>query len=348
MRILVVTTQVPFIRGGAEIHAEGLVNSLLQFNHQAELVSLPFKDYPIEKILDYMLINRLQDLSEFSGKAIDRIITLKFPTYLIPHPQKIIWLLHQYREAYELWDTEYSPLSQSALGWQVRENIIKADQKAFKEAKAIFSNSLNVANRLKTFNDFQATPLYHPPQNAEAFYTAEEKGYFFFPSRLTGIKRQELVIQALAKTSNAVKVIFAGKPDQETYLQELINLAKQLGVYQQIKFLGGINQKELIQYYAESLAVIFPPFQEDYGYVTLEAMLSAKPVLTCCDSGGPLEFVSDQKTGLIAESNPLSLAAAMDRIWDNRTWAKSLGQAGLSYYKAQNITWSNVIEKLTR
>jgi len=348
MRILVVTTQVPFVRGGAEIHAEALVNALSGANHQVELIAIPFKNYPIEKILDSMLIHRLLDLSEFSVKAIDRIITLKFPSYLIPHPHKIIWLLHQYREAYELWDTAYSPLSESALGWQVRENIIKADNKAFTEAKAIFTNSQNVANRLEKFNNFSATPLYHPPQNANAFYTAEEEGYFFFPSRLTGIKRQELVIQAIAKTNSPVKVIFAGKADQETYLQELINLAKQLGVYSQIKFLGGISEEELHKYYAKSLAVIFPPFQEDYGYVTLEAMLSSKPVITCLDSGGPLEFVLQQKTGLIAEPTPLSLAAAMDEIWDNRTMAKNMGQAGLSYYKEKNITWSNVIEKLTR
>ena len=348
MRILVITTQVPFVRGGAEIHAEALVYFLNKFNHQAELVTIPFKDYPTERILDAMLINRLLDIVEFSGKAIDRIICLKFPTYLIPHPHKIIWLLHQYREAYELWETDYSPLVKSALGWQVRENIIKADNKAFTEAQAIFTNSLNVANRLKRFNDFSATPLYHPPQNTEAFYTAKEEGYLFFPSRLTGIKRQELVIRALAETNNPIQVIFAGKPDQETYLQELINLAKQLGVYSKIKFLGGITPEELIKYYANSLAVIFPPFQEDYGYVTLEGMLSSKPIITCNDSGGPLEFVCDQKTGLIAEPTPLSLAAAMDKIWENRTWSQNLGLAGLQYYKEKNISWSNVIEKLTR
>lgn len=347
MRILVTTAQVPFVRGGAEIHAESLVNALKSANHQVEMVSIPFKWYPSERILDVMLSCRLLDISESNGKKIDLVIPLKFPAYLIPHPHKVLWLLHQHRDAYDLWGSKFCGLSQFANGLQVREAIINADNKVLSECKNVYTNSQNVSRRLKKFNNFKANPLYHPPKNSELFHCQAEQNYFFFPSRLNPTKRQELILHAIAATANPVKVLFAGDGEDDTYDKYLINLAKKLKVSKQAIFLGRISEEEKIKYYAEATAVIYPPFDEDYGYVTLEGMLASKPVITCTDSGGPLEFVQPQETGLIAESTPDSVALAMDQIWENRTWAAQLGITGKKYYQSLNITWSNVVKQLT-
>lgn len=107
-----------------------------------------------------------------------------------------------------------------------------------------------------------------------------------------------------------------------------------------------LTNEQKIAYYAKSLGVIYPPFDEDYGYVTLEGMLASKPVITCQDSGCPLEFIRDRETGLIVEPTANALAAAMDELWENRFWAAKLGQSASEYYKSLDITWSNVIKKL--
>ena len=346
MKILLATTQVPFIRGGAEIHAEGLIKALRAEGHEAEIVAIPFKSYPPERILDNMLSCRLLDLSEFNGQPIDRVIGMKFPAYLIPHPHKIIWLLHQHREAYELWDDAYGDLITSPNGLQMRDAIINADRKAFGECRSIFANSANVSNRLKKFNQIDSTPLYHPPQNAELFYYEESEDYLFFPSRLTNIKRQHTVIEALRETKNPVRVVFAGKADAPTYIDHLKNLAMKLKVLDRITFLGGISEEDKLKNYARAIGVVYPPFDEDYGYVTLEAMLASKPLITCTDSGGPLEFVLHQKTGLIVESSSKALAAAMDQLWEDRTWAKTMGKSGRERYDSLEITWSAVVKRL--
>ena len=98
--------------------------------------------------------------------------------------------------------------------------------------------------------------------------------------------------------------------------------------------------------YANAIAVIYPPTDEDYGYITLEAMLASKPVITCTDSGGPLEFVSDRETGLIAEPTPEALAAAFDSLWENRRQAKTWGEAGRARYESLNLSWETVVKKL--
>jgi glycosyltransferase involved in cell wall biosynthesis len=346
MRIVVATVQVPFVRGGAEILAEGLVKALCQGNHEAEIVSIPFKWYPPEQIFDHMLACRLLNLSESSGQAIDRVIGLKFPAYLIAHPNKVMWLVHQHRTAYDLWGTQYCDLMHSPNGIQVRDAIINADNKAFTEYKAIYTIASNVSKRLKQFNQVDSIPLYNPPRNAELFYCENEDNYFFFPSRLSAIKRQELVIEAIAATSNPVKVLFAGKADEISYSTKLKNLVRKLRVKEKVTFLGEISEEDKIKYYANAIGIIYPPFDEDYGYVTLEAMLASKPVITCIDSGGSLEFVRHQETGLVSQSTPKDIALAMDRLWENRSWAKTIGKAARDYYDSLEVSWSNVVKKL--
>ncbi|AFY58273.1 glycosyltransferase [Rivularia sp. PCC 7116] len=346
MRVLIVTVQVPFVKGGAEILAQQLVKAVNKAGHEAEIVEIPFKWYPPERILDHMLACRLLDLSEICGQTIDRVIGLKFPAYLVEHPNKVMWLLHQHRSAYDLWGTDYCDLMHSANGLQIREAINNADNKSFEECISVFTISKNVSKRLANFNQINSTPLYHPPQNSELFYCEEIEDYFFFPSRLCTIKRQELVIEALSKTNNNVKVFFAGKADDGSYTQHLIDVANKLGVSEKAIFLGAISEEEKIRYYAKALGVIYPPLDEDYGYVTLEAMLASKPVITCKDSGGSLEFIAHEKTGLVNDSNPLSLATAMDELWENRSYSKYLGKAGREYYDSLNITWSTVVQNL--
>ena len=346
MKVVIATAQVPFVRGGAEIHAEELLRALNQTEHEAEIVAIPFKWYPSERIVDAMLACRLLDLSESCGIKIDRLIGLKFPAYLMPHSHKVLWLLHQHRDAYDLWNNEYCGLIHDPNGVQVRDSIIQADNQAFAECQAIFANSGNVSKRLQQFNGVKSVPLYHPPKNCDLFYCEEEQGYLFFPSRINSIKRQELILQSLTETKHPVQVVFGGKADIDAYFQVLQEKVDKLGVSERVTFLGPIEEAEKIKYYAQALAVIYPPYDEDYGYVTLEAMLSSKAVITCSDSGGPLEFVKHQDTGLISEPNPTALASAMDRLWENRSGTAQMGKSAREYYAALNISWSNVIRKL--
>ncbi len=346
MRVLIATIQVPFVRGGAEIHAEGLRDALAAAGHQAEIIAVPFKWYPPQKVLDHMLACRLFDLSEVMGTRVDLLIGLKFPAYLIPHENKVLWVLHQFRTAYELWDHPLGDLIYEPNGVEVRDAIREADRNALPEARRIYANSANVAARLKYFCGIDAPPLYHPPPLADRFYSGEAEDYFFFPSRLCLPKRQSLVLEALVRTRNPVKVKFAGSADEGDYQNELQRSARRLGVEKRVYWLGQVNQNEKIDLFARALGVIYVPVDEDFGYVTLEGMLAHKPVVICSDSGGPLEFVRHEESGLIAEPNPESLAAAMDQLWENRAQAKRLGAAGYELIREMDISWPKVVATL--
>jgi glycosyltransferase involved in cell wall biosynthesis len=347
MKVLVVTSGVPFIRGGAEILADNLCQALSAAGHAAELISIPFKHYPPSRIPDHILACRLLDLTETCGVRIDRVIGLKFPAYLIPHPNKVIWLLHQHRTAYELWN---QPIAEDLIhypdGPAVREAIRQADRELIPEAKAVYAQCQNVANRLRRYSGIDAEPLYSPPAHAGLFYNRTAGDYFFFPSRVTGVKRQSLVIEALARCRERTLVRFAGEPDSPRELAACVEAIRQLKVEDRVEWLGLVSEERKRDLYANCLGVIFPPVDEDYGYVTLEAMLSSKPVITCSDSGGPLEFVVDGQTGLVADSTPESLARAMDALWAGRRGAAAMGEAGWARYADLKISWEHVVETL--
>src|SRR5215208_551526 len=169
MRVLIATAQVPFVRGGAEMHAEGLHAALTAAGHETEVVRLPFKWYPPERILEQILATRLLDVTESSGSRIDRVIGLKFPAYLLPHPNKVLWILHQFRQAYDFWGGELCDLMNFPNGETVRDAIRAADHAFIPEARAVYANSRNVAGRLKHFCGLDAEALYHPPPGAELF-----------------------------------------------------------------------------------------------------------------------------------------------------------------------------------
>ncbi len=347
MRVVIATVRTPFIYGGAEVHADGLLKALLAAGHQADVVALPFNPSEADRIPDQMLACRLWDLREIDGVPVDRLIALKFPAYLIPHPQKVIWLLHQHRAAYDLWEHALGGLRAAPRGRMVREMIQRADRQMGDETRAIFANSGNVARRLRDFCGVDSEPLYHPPAEAESFYCAETvEDYLLYPSRLSPTKRQDLVIRALALTSAPVRIKLAGTPDNPSYGESLQRLARELGLAGRIEWLGFLTEPQKREAYARARGVLFPPLDEDYGYVTLEAMLASKPVITCTDSGGPLEFVLHQKTGWVAPPEPEALAAAMDALWQNPEAAQRYGREARRHYDEMNLSWSHVVKTL--
>lgn len=348
MRVLIATVQVPFVRGGAEMLADGLHAALAAGGHEVETVRLPFKWYPPERIPEQILATRLYDVTESCGIAIDRVIGLRFPAYILPHPNKVLWLLHQYRTAYDLWGGELCELMHAPNGESVRDAIRAADEAFIPEARAIYTIARNVAGRLKRFSGIDGQALYHPPPGAELFHRAAAEDFLFLPSRFNRTKRQLLIVEALGQCREPVRVRLAGLADDAGYERAIRDRIATLRLDDRVDWLDAVSDEAKADLYARCLGVVFPPVDEDYGYVTLEAMLAGKPVITCTDSGGPLEFVRHGETGLVAEPTPAALAAAMDRVWSDRAAAARWGEAGRDLYDQQGISWSRVVETLTR
>lgn len=346
MNVLILNTQIPFCYGGAEVLAEDLETQLNVAGHRAEILTLPFKWYPQQTLVNTVVASKLLDISNFNGINIDKVIALKFPLWLIPHADMSLWILHQHRAAYDLWDSSLSDLAAMPDGKSVRDLIRREDAIAINRCKQRFTISENVSARLKQYNNIDSKVLYPPPRSMESFRSESYGDYFFFPSRITPMKRQELVLEALVHVPESVKVVFAGEPDSPRYLEGLKKRAKELGVQDKIEWRGRISEEEKFDLYARALMVIFTPIDEDYGYVTPEAMLSSRAVIALEDSGGAAEFIVDGKNGLLVSPDARALGMAIARIWANKDEAKTMGENAREHIDKVDLSWENIIKSL--
>ncbi|MDN3524166.1 glycosyltransferase family 4 protein [Halomonas sabkhae] len=338
MKILVTANHTPYIAGGADYHVEGLVQALRQEGHRVELMRLPFH-HDEASIERQMTFTEGLEVQAPNGIEVDRVISLQFPAYGVQHPDHVVWLMHQHRVCYELFD----PATASEALQRLKPRVEAFDQRHLGNASALFANSPRVAERLESFNGLQAQPLYHPPYRPERLICEDEWGYIFYPSRLEPLKRQSLLVEAAVHLRTPARIVIAGEGSCGI---ELAQRVEELGVADRVVLMGRISEAEKLTCYAHSLAVFFGPYDEDYGYVTLEAMLAAKPVITCRDSGGPLAFVENGETGWVVEPSPEQVAAVIDQAWRGKACAARMGRAGRQAYAEHDIHWANVVGKL--
>ena len=297
MRLAVCMPQVPFERGGTEIFADGLVAALREHGHDAELVTIPFKWYPSERVLTQAFLWRLLDLEESNGRPIDAVIATKFPSYVVRHPRKVVWLLHQFRQAWDLDRTELGQFSESAEDRALRRKVLELDRTTLGEARKIFTTSSIVAGRLQDSVGFDAEVLAPPPAQLD-FHCAEYGDFVLSVNRLDRAKRIDLLIEAAARVPG-VRVVIAGDgPDRER-LERMANGG--------VEFVGRVSDAELAELYARCRAGYYAPVHEDYGR-------TGRVVAPTADDLAQALTFSDEEAR--------SLGRAGHEIARNVTWAK--------------------------
>ena len=339
--VLVCETQVPLVRGGAELLVRQLVDELRARGFDTDRVSLPFKWYPKQEILPHAAAWGLLDLTESNGRPIDLVIATKFPTYLARHPRKVCWLVHQHRAAYELAATPYSDFAHEELDVALRDRLMAIDERALGECVGRYTISRTVTARLARYNGLDSTPLYHPPLLASRLAPGPYGDYVLSVARLEHNKRVDLAVRSVAHWPERLSLVVVGEGSQRRAVEQA---AEEAGVAHRVRFAGAVDDDALLELYRGALAVVYVPFDEDYGLVTLEGFLAAKPVVTASDSGGTLEFVDDGVNGAVTAPEPAAIGEAVRRLDERRADAAAFGAAGRE--RAAAITWDAVIERL--
>jgi glycosyltransferase involved in cell wall biosynthesis len=342
MNIAVLNVQVPFVRGGAEVLADGLVAALQEAGHQATLITAPYQWYPVGETLKAAVAWRLFDLTSANGVPIERVICTKYPTWAVRHPNKIAWIMHQHRQAYDWYGSVMSEFTTTDEDRAVRNGIRDVDRIGLGDCRRIYAISENVAQRLHWFCGLEATVL-EPPTTLPGLRRESLGETILSVSRLDRAKRVDLLVDALARTQRPVRAAIVGVGNEEATLRQRV---AQHGLSHRVTFYGRLDDATLVALYNTCRAVVYAPLDEDYGYATLEAMLAGKPVLTASDSGGTLGFVKDGETGAVRPPEPAAFAAVLDQ-WDaDPALCERLGDAGQR--RVQAINWAAVVAELTR
>ncbi len=342
-RIAVVTSSPPMVEGGHMVIARELVRALREAGHDAEIIVTPQNRFGRQA--SAYVATWLTDVGTSDGRRIDQVISLRFPSYAVRHERHVCWLNHTMREYYDLWDRFSSTLGRRGL---LKERIRRramhvADRYLLtRNVTNLFVQSRTIQQRLAMWPELKSTVLYPPaPQRP---YRCEAYGdYFFMVSRLTPLKRADLLIEALGTPDGAgIRAVIAGDGEDRPRLEALIS---RLGLRDRVTLLGRIDDDQMLEHYARCRAVVFPPVQEDYGFVTVEAFASRKPVVTCRDSGGPAELVADGVNGAVCEPTAAGLASALRQLIDDSGRTERLGAA--AFESGVKLNWPETIRHLT-
>lgn len=342
--IAVVTSSPPFAEGGHLVMARELVRALREAGHDTGLIVTPQNRFG-QQGSAYLAAWCTDVQLAHEEKKVDQVISLRFPGYAVQHPNHVLWLNHRMREYYDLWDQFSSHLTwKQGIKERARRALIhRVDKHLFSKMRRRYVISATVQARLQRFGRIQSDVLFPPPPQRE--YRHDEYGnYIFGVSRLAPLKRFDLVLRALAEPIAAtIKCVIAGEGAE---LENLRNLASHLDIAHRVQFVGRLTDAEMIDHLAKCRAVVFPPFNEDYGFVTVEAFMCGKAVITCADSGGPSELVRDGESGYVTDPTPEALAVALRAVVDDRNLAQRMGEAG--HAMASRMTWSSAIAELLR
>jgi glycosyltransferase involved in cell wall biosynthesis len=343
MKIVLASSIVPFVDGGGRFIVEWLEEKLREHGHQVERFYFPFADTP-DTLIDQIAAFRLVDLSE----AGDRLIAVRPPSYVLRHPDKVLWFIHHIRTFYDLWG-EPDSIGATPANDAVRRTLQRADDIALREASHIFTNSKVVGDRLKRFNGLDAQTLYPPVWRPERFRCGAYGEEIVAVNRIEPHKRQALLIEAMAHVRTPVRLRLCGRASNDAYAQALQDRIAELGVDDRISFDNRwISEEEKADLLADALATAYLPKDEDsYGYPSLEAAHARKGVITTTDAGGVLEWVRDGVNGVIAPPEPKAIADAMDRLYADRAAARRMGEAGHERLADLGISWDHVVAALT-
>lgn len=366
----------PFVVGGAEKFFLGLVKAINRYtSHEAELLKIPVYEGDLLGLLDaYERFSKI-DLSYF-----DMVITTKYPAWMVSHRNHHVYMQHKCRGLYDLYpfsgkrdtlpshpvlDRLYSILSDNPSRdlldplfseiQRIRDKIpgdlirlpnplarriikflddIGLSPDSVKSYSAISSN---VKSRKDYFPEGVEVKIIHHPSDLDGFHSSSYS-YVFTASRLEELKRIDLLIEAYKKVKSKIPFLIAGTGGKEGYLRELSFSDER------IKLLGFVSDEDLISHYANAVFVPFIPYDEDYGLITLEAMLSEKPVLTSTDSGGPKELVNNGENGLIVDPDLDDLKDAMEYLLSSPELVRKMGKRAKE--SVSHITWENTVKSL--
>jgi len=345
MKVLVVNNMAPFVWGGAEELAVNLQKNLTHAGHDAEVMRIPFQWEPAGRIPSQMLMVRALELCN-----VDRVIALKFPAFYIRHPNKTIWLLHQYRQAYDLYDAGQTNLPPGEPGLAIKSLITNADNQAFAECRRIYTNSEVTRRRLRKYNNFESEVLLPPINDPDLFVGGATGDYIFAGGRINGMKRQHLLVEAMRYADPKVKLIVAGPPDTLEDRERLERAVAEHGLADRVMLdLRFLPRETYADYLKRSSTVAYLPFDEDsLGYVAMEAATAGKALLTTSDSGGILGLAKPGETGWVTDASPSSLASAMSAAISKPALAESYGASARSLWESFGITWPTTVEALLR
>jgi glycosyltransferase involved in cell wall biosynthesis len=323
-------------KGEAEALYDGMIRSFARTSNQVEMIEVIIDESSFDKILESYVRCYDLDLRDY-----DLVISTKAPTYMVRHHNHVSYLLHTIRVFYDMFQQEFGTGTSDQHKQRRLIHAFDAYGLHPNRVRKHFAIGFTPYNRLAETEPSWckiAFEVLHPPPYQMGFKEPAPGKYVFVPGRLHRWKRVDLVIQAFKYINQDIPLKIAGTGEDEATLRALA------AGDPRVEFLGRVSDEHLVDLYAGALVVPFVPINEDYGFITIEAFRSKKPVITCIDSGEPTYFVKNFETGFVVDPHPEAIAARINYFIDHPDVGIQMGEKGFSVVSHMN--WDATTSRL--
>jgi glycosyltransferase involved in cell wall biosynthesis len=207
----------------------------------------------------------------------------------------------------------------------------KLDYLSVQKVTKILGVSKEVQRRIKIYYNRDSI-IYPAGVNPEKYKKGRYDNYILSVCRLVSAKRPEMILESMKFVKNKnIKLIMVGSGDLEKKIREI---AKD---FSNVEIKGFVSDEELKELYANCLATIYIPINEDLGYAPQEAGVAGKATIGV-NEGGLRETVIDGKTGfLINNPTPEKIAEKIDFFAENKSIAEKMGRNAEEHIKKFHI-----------
>ena len=376
---IIAPSSVPYTVGGAEKLWWGMLHHINQLTpHQPELIKIPSPERNFWELMDSYRAFSLLDLNHF-----DKVISTKYPAWMVDHPNHHCFLQHKLRGLYDTYHFCGQPIeigkfpsalrplveliTESGFGRDLLNplwnELIDANKQDIPEQTFAFPGPLT--RKIVHFLDQIAMrPGAIKRYSAISQTVANRKDYFppnvpidvnHHPTDLARFDNTGydyiFTISRLDGPKRIAMLVEAFMTTDTDIEFRIAGTGPEESVLRalaendsRIRFLGRISDDEVIVQYAGALFVPFIPYDEDYGLITIEAMKSGKAVLTTRDAGGVTEFVTHEFTGLAVEPTVEDLAQGIRQLVENREKTRKMGEQAQE--RVADISWQNTLDAL--
>ncbi|MBP9792030.1 MAG: glycosyltransferase, partial [Rickettsiales bacterium] len=222
--------------------------------------------------------------------------------------------------------TLLKPVDTAFLG---KMNKIIATSKQYADTS---SNLKNLSHKVKVIPICLDKTLYPKPRLSESRKITHKFGqnFLLFIGQLRYYKGLHLLIEVMREINTNLVIIGTGPLEQQ--LQHMIRKLSIKNVF----FIGSVDEQTKVNYLYSCYSVILPSHlrSEAFGISLLEGCMFGKPLISC-KIGTGTEYVNiDTHNGFVAEPNSQSLKNAMNKLLQNPSLAKTMGENSLKRFNS--------------
>lgn len=303
MNVMFAVAVKPYCSREEKALAYALESEIQRLGNKTDMFFLPVAD-DLLSLPEHMVMMGMVDI----GTSSDILISIGYPAFTIPHPNKRICLFSLVPELNEAWNTEYGVIASPQYA-SLKCALHEAEHRLLVDSPILCSSEV-LAKDIKERHGCNASiirmPDLYPVSGNE--HVLSQPGYILCETDLTPASRWDMLLEAVKESESSIKLVMFVSDSNEVYRKALEERIALLQLADRVLVEDGFISETSFNNAAAFVSIPFAA--RKLPYAVLAAIKRGLPVITTSDSGCLNEYVQHERNGLIVKPKAEKIAEA--------------------------------------